>query len=164
MADYEMVHFAPSQVASAAFALTLKVYNCGEWVGYWQSLHILGIKKFWHAVSRWWQKVTSIKMQWTFLLGSLNFISCISAISDSICDCLLLSSDLLNPLLPDSHTATLHGIRGGKLGSGHEAHCQECPQGEWRPNKAFGKWALHSLVKSCADMEVKSIDKPIWLF
>ncbi|XP_012670221.1 G2/mitotic-specific cyclin-B1-like [Clupea harengus] len=31
MADYEMVHFAPSQVASAAFALTLKVYNCGEW-------------------------------------------------------------------------------------------------------------------------------------
>ncbi|KAJ8385498.1 hypothetical protein AAFF_G00185340 [Aldrovandia affinis] len=31
MVDYEMVHFPPSQVASAAFALTLKVFNCGEW-------------------------------------------------------------------------------------------------------------------------------------
>ncbi|KAJ7988426.1 hypothetical protein DPEC_G00323430 [Dallia pectoralis] len=31
MGDYEMVHFPPSQVASAAFALTLKVFNCGEW-------------------------------------------------------------------------------------------------------------------------------------
>ncbi|XP_062388052.1 G2/mitotic-specific cyclin-B1-like [Sardina pilchardus] len=31
MVDYEMVHFPPSQVASAAFALTLKVYSCGEW-------------------------------------------------------------------------------------------------------------------------------------
>uniref|UniRef100_A0AAY4CSJ9 G2/mitotic-specific cyclin-B1 n=1 Tax=Denticeps clupeoides TaxID=299321 RepID=A0AAY4CSJ9_9TELE len=31
MADYEMIHFPPSQVASAAFALTLKIYNCGEW-------------------------------------------------------------------------------------------------------------------------------------
>ncbi|XP_017315379.1 G2/mitotic-specific cyclin-B1 isoform X2 [Ictalurus punctatus] len=30
MVDYEMVHFAPSQVASAAFALMLKVFNC-EW-------------------------------------------------------------------------------------------------------------------------------------
>lgn len=32
MVDYEMVHFPPSQVASAAFALTLKVFNCGDWV------------------------------------------------------------------------------------------------------------------------------------
>ncbi|XP_062312109.1 G2/mitotic-specific cyclin-B1 isoform X2 [Osmerus eperlanus] len=31
MVDYEMVHFPPSQVASAAFALTLKVFSCGEW-------------------------------------------------------------------------------------------------------------------------------------
>ncbi|KAI1905301.1 hypothetical protein AGOR_G00014690 [Albula goreensis] len=31
MIDYEMVHFHPSHVASAAFALTLKVFNCGEW-------------------------------------------------------------------------------------------------------------------------------------
>uniref|UniRef100_A0A8C7TNN3 Cyclin B1 n=1 Tax=Oncorhynchus mykiss TaxID=8022 RepID=A0A8C7TNN3_ONCMY len=31
MVDYEMVHFPPSQVASAAFALTLKVFNCGDW-------------------------------------------------------------------------------------------------------------------------------------
>ncbi|KAL4617587.1 G2/mitotic-specific cyclin-B1-like [Arapaima gigas] len=31
MVDYEMVHFPPSQVASAAFALMLKVLNCGEW-------------------------------------------------------------------------------------------------------------------------------------
>ncbi|KAL2100388.1 hypothetical protein ACEWY4_004782 [Coilia grayii] len=29
--DYQMVHIPPSQVASAAFALTLKVYDCGEW-------------------------------------------------------------------------------------------------------------------------------------
>lgn len=32
MVDYEMVHYAPSQVASAAFALMLKVLNCGDWV------------------------------------------------------------------------------------------------------------------------------------
>lgn len=31
MVDYEMVHIPPSQVASAAFALTLKVFNAGEW-------------------------------------------------------------------------------------------------------------------------------------
>ncbi|XP_060768776.1 G2/mitotic-specific cyclin-B1 isoform X2 [Neoarius graeffei] len=31
MVDYDMVHFAPSLVASAAFALMLKVFNCGEW-------------------------------------------------------------------------------------------------------------------------------------
>ncbi|XP_031433470.1 G2/mitotic-specific cyclin-B1-like isoform X2 [Clupea harengus] len=31
MLDYDMVHFPPSQVASAAFALTLKLYSCGEW-------------------------------------------------------------------------------------------------------------------------------------
>jgi len=31
MVDYEMVHFPPSQVASAACALTLKVFNCGDW-------------------------------------------------------------------------------------------------------------------------------------
>ncbi|KAF7688547.1 hypothetical protein HF521_013354 [Silurus meridionalis] len=31
MVDYDMVHFAPSQVASAAFALMLKVFNCGAW-------------------------------------------------------------------------------------------------------------------------------------
>lgn len=32
MIDYDMVHFPPSQLASAAYALTLKVFNCGEWV------------------------------------------------------------------------------------------------------------------------------------
>ncbi|XP_056602037.1 G2/mitotic-specific cyclin-B1 [Triplophysa dalaica] len=31
MIDYDMVHFPPSQVASAAYALTLKVFNCGDW-------------------------------------------------------------------------------------------------------------------------------------
>ncbi|XP_071390182.1 G2/mitotic-specific cyclin-B1 [Centroberyx affinis] len=31
MVDYEMVHFPPSQVASAALALTLKVLDAGEW-------------------------------------------------------------------------------------------------------------------------------------
>ncbi|XP_071774861.2 G2/mitotic-specific cyclin-B1 [Centroberyx gerrardi] len=31
MVDYEMVHIPPSQVASAALALTLKVLNAGEW-------------------------------------------------------------------------------------------------------------------------------------
>lgn len=35
MVDYEMVHFPPSQVASAAYALTLKVFNCGDWVSSW---------------------------------------------------------------------------------------------------------------------------------
>lgn len=32
MVDYEMVHFPPSMVASAALALTLKVLDAGEWV------------------------------------------------------------------------------------------------------------------------------------
>lgn len=32
MVDYDMVHFPPSQVASAAYALTLKVFSCGDWV------------------------------------------------------------------------------------------------------------------------------------
>ena len=32
MVDYEMAHIAPSQLASAAMALTLKVFKCGEWV------------------------------------------------------------------------------------------------------------------------------------
>lgn len=32
MTDYEMVHFPPSMVACAAFALTLKILNAGEWV------------------------------------------------------------------------------------------------------------------------------------
>ncbi|XP_055056966.1 G2/mitotic-specific cyclin-B1 [Misgurnus anguillicaudatus] len=31
MVDYDMIHFPPSQVASAAYALTLKVFKCGEW-------------------------------------------------------------------------------------------------------------------------------------
>ncbi|KAJ8287038.1 hypothetical protein GJAV_G00046320 [Gymnothorax javanicus] len=31
MVDYEMVHFSPSLVASAAFALSLKVFECGDW-------------------------------------------------------------------------------------------------------------------------------------
>ncbi|XP_035245817.1 G2/mitotic-specific cyclin-B1 [Anguilla rostrata] len=31
MVDYEMIHFPPSLVASAAFALSLKVFDCGEW-------------------------------------------------------------------------------------------------------------------------------------
>ncbi|KAM3874398.1 G2/mitotic-specific cyclin-B1 [Diretmus argenteus] len=31
MVDYEMVHFPPSQVASAALALSLKVLDAGEW-------------------------------------------------------------------------------------------------------------------------------------
>lgn len=35
MIDYDMVHFPPSQVASAAYALTLKVFDCGDWVS-WQ--------------------------------------------------------------------------------------------------------------------------------
>ncbi len=30
--DYEMVHFPPSMVASAALALTLKILDAGEWV------------------------------------------------------------------------------------------------------------------------------------
>lgn len=32
MVDYEMVHFPPSMVASAALALTLKILDAGEWV------------------------------------------------------------------------------------------------------------------------------------
>lgn len=32
MVDYEMVHFPPSMLASAALALTLKVLDAGEWV------------------------------------------------------------------------------------------------------------------------------------
>ncbi|XP_078128120.1 G2/mitotic-specific cyclin-B1 [Sander vitreus] len=31
MVDYEMVHFPPSMVASAALALTLKILNAGDW-------------------------------------------------------------------------------------------------------------------------------------
>ncbi|XP_062844376.1 G2/mitotic-specific cyclin-B1 [Trichomycterus rosablanca] len=31
MVDYDMMHFHPSQVASAAFALMQKVFNCGDW-------------------------------------------------------------------------------------------------------------------------------------
>lgn len=31
MVDYDMVHYPPSQMASAAYALTLKVFNCGDW-------------------------------------------------------------------------------------------------------------------------------------
>lgn len=31
MVDYEMVHFPPSMVASAALALTLKILDAGEW-------------------------------------------------------------------------------------------------------------------------------------
>lgn len=34
MVDYEMVHFPPSMVASAALALTLKVLDVGEWVSF----------------------------------------------------------------------------------------------------------------------------------
>lgn len=32
MIDYEMVHYPPSMVASAALALTLKILDAGEWV------------------------------------------------------------------------------------------------------------------------------------
>lgn len=32
MVDYDMVHFPPSMVASAALALTLKILDAGEWV------------------------------------------------------------------------------------------------------------------------------------
>lgn len=32
MVDYEMVHFPPSMVASAALALTLKILDAGDWV------------------------------------------------------------------------------------------------------------------------------------
>lgn len=32
MVDYDMVHFPPSTVASAALALTLKILDAGEWV------------------------------------------------------------------------------------------------------------------------------------
>lgn len=35
MVDYDMVHIPPSQVASAAYALTLKVFSCGDWVSSW---------------------------------------------------------------------------------------------------------------------------------
>lgn len=38
MVDYDMVHFPPSQVASAAYALTLKVFSCGDWVRSWMVL------------------------------------------------------------------------------------------------------------------------------
>jgi len=31
MVDYDMVHIPPSQLASAAMALTLKVFKCGQW-------------------------------------------------------------------------------------------------------------------------------------
>ncbi|TRY91871.1 hypothetical protein DNTS_017671 [Danionella cerebrum] len=31
MVDYDMVHFPPSQLACAAYALTLRVFNCGDW-------------------------------------------------------------------------------------------------------------------------------------
>lgn len=39
MVDYDMVHFPPSQVASAAYALTLKVFSCGDWVRSWGFLY-----------------------------------------------------------------------------------------------------------------------------
>lgn len=32
MVDYDMVHFPPSMVASAALAFTLKILDAGEWV------------------------------------------------------------------------------------------------------------------------------------
>lgn len=32
MVDYDMVHFPPSMVASAALALTLKILDAGDWV------------------------------------------------------------------------------------------------------------------------------------
>lgn len=32
MVDYEMVHFPPSMVASAALAFALKILDAGEWV------------------------------------------------------------------------------------------------------------------------------------
>lgn len=32
MVDYDMIHFPPSQVASAAFSLMQKVFDCGDWV------------------------------------------------------------------------------------------------------------------------------------
>ncbi len=44
MVDYDMVHFPPSQVACAAYALTLKVFNCGEWVSAWAVC-----VEFWHG-------------------------------------------------------------------------------------------------------------------
>lgn len=32
MLDYDMVHFAPSQIAAGAFCLALKILDNGEWV------------------------------------------------------------------------------------------------------------------------------------
>ena len=32
MVDYEMVHIPPSKVASAALSLSLRVFDCGDWV------------------------------------------------------------------------------------------------------------------------------------
>ena len=31
MLDYDMVHFAPSQIAAGAFSLALKIFDNGEW-------------------------------------------------------------------------------------------------------------------------------------
>lgn len=39
MVDYEMVHFPPSMVASAALALTLQILDAGEWVSLTFGLH-----------------------------------------------------------------------------------------------------------------------------
>ena len=43
MVDYEMVHFPPSMVASAALALTLKILDAGEWVSDFMKCFILSI-------------------------------------------------------------------------------------------------------------------------
>lgn len=58
MVDYEMAHFAPSMVASAALALTLKMLAAGEWVSVMDRtslpciLHVLTINELiWSEMS-----------------------------------------------------------------------------------------------------------------
>lgn len=41
MVDYDMAHFPPSMVASAALALALKVLDAGEWVSDTQQFNSL---------------------------------------------------------------------------------------------------------------------------
>lgn len=43
MVDYEMVHFPPSMVASAALALTLKILDAGDWVSDLRALFYLSL-------------------------------------------------------------------------------------------------------------------------
>ena len=42
MLDYDMVHFAPSQIAAGAFCLALKILDNGEWVSCLTKLPSIG--------------------------------------------------------------------------------------------------------------------------